>query len=424
MAVEVYLPKMSDHMERGTIISWLVKEGNAVEKGQVILELETDKATGELEASASGILKGVRASDGMEVLVGEVIAYIARPDEEIPSMPLIGEKNAGPDSAQQAIARPEISIRRAAPVAATPVARRVAKELGVELSMVKGTGPEGRIKEEDVRAYATEQQKQLALSKRRSEETARPVELADELLSASSKDDRIPFEVPAETLELTSIQVRTSQRMSESIRTAPHIFLQLSANMTRAQDLQVALQESIRVETGEKLSITTILVWVVAAVLKRHPRVNASYENGHLKLYKQINVGVAVGTPNGLVVPVIRDADQKNLAQITKELKYYQAKAEQLRFSPRELSGGTFTISNLGMYGIDVFNAIIYPPQSAILAIGRIAKIPVGMPDDTIALQPIMAMTLSADHRVLDGIQAARFLTDVKNYIEQPYHLI
>jgi pyruvate dehydrogenase E2 component (dihydrolipoamide acetyltransferase) len=194
--------------------------------------------------------------------------------------------------------------------------------------------------------------------------------------------------------------------------------------MTAALALRQSLKEVVQEETGEPPSITALLVRVVASALQDMPRANSSFDSNRLKLHHRVNIGVAVGTQTGLVVPVIQDADRKNLAQINDELKSFQEKASGMRFSPEDLSGSTFTISNLGMYGIDRFNAIINPPESAILAVGRIIKTPVGMPDDSIALRPLMNLTLSIDHRVLDGMLAAKFLAKVKARLEQPSLLL
>jgi pyruvate dehydrogenase E2 component (dihydrolipoamide acetyltransferase) len=194
--------------------------------------------------------------------------------------------------------------------------------------------------------------------------------------------------------------------------------------MTDAVWLQTALSEKILAETGEKLSITAILVKVVAEALKHHPRANAAFENGRIKAFRQVNIGVAVGTDAGLVVPVIKQADRKSLAEVVREIKGYQEKARQMRFAVNDLVDGTFTISNLGMYGIEQFNAILNPPQSAILAVGRILRTPVGMPDNTIALRPLLGLTLTIDHRVLDGMQGAQFLSEVKALLEKPFFLL
>ncbi|MDI7276072.1 MAG: dihydrolipoamide acetyltransferase family protein, partial [Anaerolineae bacterium] len=223
----------------------------------------------------------------------------------------------------------------------------------------------------------------------------------------------------AEWLDLTPIQRVTGQRMVESSQAAPHFTLSVNVDMTRALELREALAQ-----TGERLTVTAILVKVVATALRRHPRVNASFSEGRIRLHRRINVGVAVASEGGLLVPVIRDADGKGLTEIACELAGLQQRAKEMRLTTADLSGGTFTISNLGMYGIERFTAIINPPESAILAVGQIVRTPVGMPDDTVALRPLMSLTLSVDHRSLDGLQAAQFLTEVKGRLEQPYLLL
>lgn len=436
MAVEVFMPKMSDHMEVGEIIRWLVKEGDQVEHGQVIMEVMTDKVVADLEAPASGVLKGIRAGtvDGAIVPVGETFAFIAEPDEEVPALPPLAPAE-GKEAKEE--------------VRATPVARRLAKELGVDLSQVKGTGPGGRIKDEDVRVFAEAQKAKPPEAPKavRASPVARRVarELGIDITQVKGtgpggriKEEDVrsyaealstapaaqPSEEDAEWLELNSIQRLTGQRMLESVQTAPQFALTVNVDVTNLLWLREGLMERIVTEAGERLSITALLVKIVAAALKQYPRANASFEDGRVKLHRQVNVGVAVGTDDGLIVPVIRDADQKSLIQVTQELKAFQEKAQQMRFTTEDLSGGTFTISNLGMYGIDRFNAIINPPESAILAVGRTVKTPVGMPDDTIALRPIMSLTLTIDHRSMDGVQGAKFLAEIKERIEKPYFLL
>jgi pyruvate dehydrogenase E2 component (dihydrolipoamide acetyltransferase) len=459
MAVEVFMPKMSDHMEVGEIIRWLVQEGDEVEQGQVIMEVMTDKVVADLEASASGVLKGIRegAVEGAIVPVGETFAFIAEPDEDVPNLPplvpLEGEepREEAPSQPQPSTPVPSVAEEPAKPgrVRATPVARRLARELGVDLSQVAGTGPGGRVKDEDVRAFA-EAQKATPPDKPtavKASPVARRVarELGIDLTQVSGtgpggriKEEDVrafadalsavpvaqPAEGGAEWLELNSIQRLTGQRMLESVQTAPQFALTVNADVTNLLWLREALMEKIVAETGERVSITALLVKIAAAALKRYPRANASFEDGKIKLHPRTNVGVAVGTDDGLAVPVIKDADQKSLSQVTQELKAFQEKAEQKRFTADDLSEGTFTISNLGMYGIDRFNAIVNPPESAILAVGRTIKTPTGMPDDTIALRPLMSLTLTIDHRSMDGIQAAKFLAEIKEGIEKPYSIL
>jgi pyruvate dehydrogenase E2 component (dihydrolipoamide acetyltransferase) len=296
-------------------------------------------------------------------------------------------------------------------VRASPVARRVAKELGVDLNAVTGTGPQGRISEADVRAYA-----------------ARPVAPPPAPRPASRP---VAPEAAAEWLDLTPIQKLTGERLRESVVNAPQFALDVAADMTQLLWLRDQLSGRVEAEAGARPTITGLLVMAIADALTRHPRANAEFSpsqgsstGGRLKLHAEINFGVAVGTEDGLVVPVIRDADRKSLAEITRELATFQEKARALRFSADDLAGGTFTLSNLGMYGVDGFRAIVNPPQSAILATGRIINTPVGLPDGTIALRPMMNLTLTVDHRCMDGVQAARFLAEVKELLEQPQLLL
>jgi len=459
MAVEVFMPKMSDHMESGEIIRWLAEEGDTIEEQQVIMELMTDKVAAELEAPASGVLKGIRpgAEDGAVVPVGETFAFIAEPDEEVPVLPPFPPTEAreepvttpAPASAATATSSTEPARAEAGRVRATPVAQRLAKELAIDLSQVAGTGPGERIREEDVRAYA-EAQKPAAppegegaraspLARRLARElgvnlagvagTGPRGSVTDEDVRAYAETVSVAPGVAAaeeslEWLDLNPIQRVTGQRMLESIQTAPQFSLTTTVDMTNVLWLRDALMERMVAETGERLSITAILTRIVAAALKEHPRANASFEGGRIKVNQQVNVGVAVGTDDGLVVPVIKEADQKPLPEIIQALRSFQDKAQRVRFTSDDLMGGTFTLSNLGMHGIDHFDAIINPPQSAILAVGRVVKTPVGMPDDTVALRPKMSLTLTIDHRVMDGVQGARFLVAIKELIEEPYFLL
>jgi pyruvate dehydrogenase E2 component (dihydrolipoamide acetyltransferase) len=399
--VEVFIHKMTDHMESGRIIRWLVKEGERVEQNQAIMEVETDKAVAELESPASGILKGIRpgAIEGAQAPVGETLAFIAEPGEEVPVLaPLASVSARAADEA--AVRRAEIVPTQVAKpqVRATPAVRRIARELDIDLSLVKGTGPDGKISEEDVRSFAA----------------ARGGSPAGEPTLAADSPELV------EWADLSTVQRLTGQRMVQSIQTAPQFALTVSTDMTNALQLREELIDQTVAETGERLSITALLVKVVATALRHHARANASYEAGRVKLHKQVNVGIAMGAEEGLVVPVIKEADQKSLVQIVRELQIFREKARQMRFGSDDLSGGTFTISNLGMYAIDQFSAIVNPPQSAILAVGRVIKTPVVLPDNTITPRPVMSLTLTVDHRVMDGVVGAKFLAEIKERLEKP----
>jgi pyruvate dehydrogenase E2 component (dihydrolipoamide acetyltransferase) len=401
MPVEVFVHKMTDHMESARIIQWRVKEGERVKEHQVIMEVETDKAVAELESPASGVLKGIRqgAIEGAQVPVGETLAFIAEPGEEVPVLPPLTPEGA---KAVGAMALAEAGVNTAEPeepgsrVRATPAVRRIARELNVDLGLVKGTGVDGKITEKDVRAFAVT--KGVVLG-----DHAPPVVLSE----------------PVEWVDLSTVQRLTGQRMVQSIQTAPQFALTVSADMTNALQFRKASTDQVAAEIGESISVTVLLVKIVATALKHNPRANASFEDGRVKMHKRVNLGVAIGAEDGLIVPVIKDADQKPLVQIASELQVFRQKARQMRFSTDDLSGGTFTISNLGMYGIDQFNAILNPPQSAILAVGRIINTPVALPDNTLTTRPMMSLTLTVDHRVVDGIQGARLLAEIKGSLEK-----
>jgi pyruvate dehydrogenase E2 component (dihydrolipoamide acetyltransferase) len=399
MAKEVYMPKMSDHMQEGTILSWLVAEGEQVSERQPILEIETDKAVGEVEAPASGLLTGIRegAGEGAIVPVGEVIAFITQPGESPPQLAPIGQaqeaapppppEDAAPDPPAPPPAEP-------GPILASPVARRVAKKLGVDLSKVTGTGPRGRIKESDVVAFIENQ------------------------------SGTEPPEAEDTWHDLSTIQRITGERMALSKSTVPHFVLSMEVDMSEAVRWREANVPRILNETGHSVSFTALIVKAVAAALKKHPLANAEYVDGRVRAYGAVHVGVAASTAAGLVVPVIRSADTKTVANLAGELAAIQRKSTTGRFTPEDLTGGTFTISNLGMYAVDSFSAIINTPQSAILAVGRIVRRPVCLGDADIGVRPMMDLTLSVDHRVLDGVQGAQFLSEVRDLLEDPRALL
>lgn len=459
MAVEFYLPKMSDHMDEGRILKWLAKEGDYVSQGQLILELETDKVSADIESPASGILRGIRkgAEEGATVPVGETLAFIAATDEQIPDLPPL---SSAVGSLGDSLSSPAFSTHPDSPagkpedkappdaIRASPASRKLAKELGISLTSVKGTGPRGRITEEDVRqVWIASSETEPRIEK---PPGATPVagRIASELgvaigdLTGTGPGGKItgkdvlsfvesqmavragPDEAGDEWQELTSVQRITGRRMLASVQTAPQFNLTISVDMTEALRWQGAIAERVLAETGARLSITAILIRVVAQALARSPRINASFVDGRIRLHRQVNIGVAIGSDQGVIVPVIKEADHKSLNRLATELKQLLQKSQQAGLSLDDLSGGTFTISNLGMYGVERFTAIVNPPESAILAAGRIVKTPVGLPDDTIALRPIMQLTLSADHRTVDGVQGSHFLAQIKEQIENPYLLI
>jgi pyruvate dehydrogenase E2 component (dihydrolipoamide acetyltransferase) len=284
----------------------------------------------------------------------------------------------------------------------------------VDLHRVTGSGPNGVIRHHDVRAFAASIATTSAPAV-----AAPPAPTYAAALQVAAELQTPPPGLYA-TIDLTSLQRVTGQRMLESVQTAPQFAVEIHVDMTA----MLALRHSHAQTGGETPSITACLVRAAAAALKRHPRLNSSFVDGHLQLHPQVNIGVAIGTPDGLIVPVIHNAGALDLAEIAARIRAAQVKAEKMRFAPQDLSDGTFTISNLGMFGVERFNAILNPPQSAILAVGRTVKAPVVLPDDTIVVRPRAALTLTVDHRAVDGLQAALFLTELCKLIEDPTLLI
>jgi len=454
MAIEFFMPKMSDHMDAGVIVAWLVKEGDRVEKGDALLEIETDKATVELEAPASGIVKGIRPGldSGVSVTVGETIAYITEGNEDVPALAPFGAVTVPAEPTMEAetpapASEPEPVAGGSKRPRTVPAVRKLARDNGVDLALINGTGRQGRITQQNVldfidsqKAEAPEKSAKL-LASPLARRTA--TELGVDLTGVKGSGPRVKItqgdvqalldvqtrQAPVTGLdageyewqELTTIQNLAGQRMIESVHAAPQFSLDVQVDMTHALQFRQAQMDRVAASTGIRLSITTILAKAVAIALKQFPRANASFVDGRLKVYEVIHIGIAVGTEDGLVVPVIKHTDQKTLVEITQELATFQEKAKSMRFNPGDLSGGTFTISNLGMFGIDRFRAIINPPESAILAVGRIIDTPAGLPDRTITLRPLMNMTLTVDHRSMDGLQGAKVLAKIKELLEQPY---
>jgi len=401
--INVVMPKLGLTMKDGTIVKWLKKEGETIEKGEPLLEVETEKITAEVEAPASGVLHNILTSEGSIVSVGELIAIIAEPGEELPPPEEIIEKAkklvAAPISEVEEIKKPVPPPVVEERVRISPLARKLAKEHKIDRMKIKGTGPDGRIVKEDV-LRAIEEAKAIPAVPI----AAPPTELV-----------RI-----AEVVPLTGIRRTTAERLSQSYREAVHVTLTTEVDMTETVKLrQRRLPE---IEKGAKISLsyTDILVKAVAIALKKNPIINSMLEGDQIKILKNINIGVAVAIEDGLIVPVIRNADEKSLIEIASCLRDLTEKAKQRRLSLDDVSGGTFTISNLGMFEVDTFRPIINPPQSAILGVGAIKDKPVVV-NGQIAIRPAMTLSLVFDHRVFNGVPAAIFLKTLKEILEKPH---
>jgi pyruvate dehydrogenase E2 component (dihydrolipoamide acetyltransferase) len=401
MVTEVVMPKMGYDMTEGTIVRWRKLEGDEVKRGDIIAEVETSKVTVEVEAYSSGILRKILVPEGRTVPVGEVVAIIADRDEPIPG---VAEKAAPRERAPQAVKEapiPEVAAEEAARIPASPIARRMAREQGLDLRQVTGTGPGGRIIKEDIETFLA----------KRPVEAPRP---------SPAPVAAAPHEIPYEERELSRLRQTIARRMAESKRVAPHFYVTSEIDMTEALKLRQGLNA---LGEGTKISVTDMLVKAAARTLQEFPEVNASFADGKVRVYRRINIGIAVALDQGLVTPVLPDCDKKPLVQIAREAKELVERARTGRMRPEDLTPGTFTISNLGMFDVDEFVAVINPPEAAVLAVGSVIPRPVVLGGE-VRVTDRMRVTLSADHRVIDGAVAARFLQRYKLFLEQPLHLV
>ena len=397
MATDVIMPALGMAQETGKILRWLKTDGEAVSKGEPLMEIETDKVTVEVEAPADGTL-ALRAAEGDEVGVGKAVAVIVGAGEPVPE-PASVDAAAAPSADPQPVAdiepetAPAAHGRPSRRQLASPKARRLAQEHGIELAAVAGSGPHGAVVAADVEALG----------------------------GNGAIADAPPYGLDAgEELPLGTVWTRMAERMSESWRTVPHFFLLRQVEATRL----LAWRESLRSRAGyEGVTHTDLLVKLCAAALREHPRVNASWRDGKVLASAGVHVGIAVALEDGLVVPVVHDADVLDLHELATRRKALVEAARSRRLRPEDVSGGTFTLSNLGMYGVDAFAAIVNPPQAAILAVGRITDrvIPVaGRPE----VRPTLAVCLSFDHRVVDGARGAQFLDTLAGLMEEPAGLV
>jgi pyruvate dehydrogenase E2 component (dihydrolipoamide acetyltransferase) len=416
MATEIKLPRLGQGMESGTVVRWLKQEGERVEKGEPLYELDTEKVTQEVEADASGVLLKIAVQEG-EVPVGQTVAVIGEEGEDVPAPEPEPEPDvveAPQEEGSRAPARDEERERgreataeaepepepEAEPepqpatadgrVKASPLARRIARERGIELAQVRGTGPEGRIVAEDV-------ERAVAAPARPAAPAAAPAE--------------------AEVVPLTSIRKTIARRLTKAWE-APVFQISMSADMTRAQELRERLVEMTR-EGETKPTVSDVITKACAAALMRHPELNAHYEDEEVKRFPTADVGMAVATDRGLVVPVIRGAERLTLAEIAAARADLVTRSREAKLQQADLEGGTFTTSNLGMYGVEQFIAVLNPPQVAILAVGAIEEKAVVV-DGDLEIKPMMSLTLTCDHRAVDGADAAEFLGTVRALLEEP----
>jgi pyruvate dehydrogenase E2 component (dihydrolipoamide acetyltransferase) len=437
MATDVLMPRLSDSMEEGTVLKWIVQPGGEVKRGEPLVEIETDKANMTYEADTDGVLIEVLAQEGETLPIGQVIARIGSADEEVTgdrsqvTEPEPAAEEAEPEAepepaepepvaaaAESRVTSPEPPAREAGDgngrVKASPVARRMAREMGVELAALEGSGPGGRIVKADVEAAAKGGGVQV---EERPAETAAPTPQTPDPRPQTQSVDGAKGEVT--TQELTRLQRTVSRRMAESKATAPEFQLHVEIDMSLAVELRARLKEV----SDPAPSFNDMVVKAAAMALREFPRANGAYRDGQWELYSRVNVGIAVAAQEALVVPTVFDADQKSLGQISREARELIGKVRDGTITPPELSGGTFSVSNLGMYGIENFTAIINPPQAAILAVGALKKKAVVDDSGRIVARDMMGATLVCDHRILYGADGAEFLARIRALLEQPLSL-
>jgi pyruvate dehydrogenase E2 component (dihydrolipoamide acetyltransferase) len=409
VATEIKLPRLGQGMESGTIVKWLKSEGDKVEKGEPLYELDTDKVTQEVEADASGVLLKIAVAEG-EVEVGKTIAVIGEEGEKVEAAQEVAEdeqeegsparareqerergRRASADGNEQVTEMTEPAPSGNGRIKASPLARRIARERGIDLSVVAGTGPEGRVVAEDVERAAA---------------STAPAPLAAP--SALTEDVEIE--------QFSSMRKTIARRLTEAWQ-APVFQLGITVDMGRALEVRQRLVELQG--DGAKPTISDLLTKICAAALMRHRAVNALYKGDSVELHPTANIGIAVAVPKGLVVPVIQGCERKSIAEIAAARAALVDRARAGKLQQADLDGGTFTISNLGMYGIERFIAVLNPPQAAILAVGSTEERPVVV-DGQVVVRPRMELTLTCDHRAIDGATGAEFLGDVKTFIEEP----
>lgn len=438
---------LSPTMEEGQLVRWVKAEGDTVSNGEILAEIETDKATMELVARGDGILRKVLLSEGGTAPVGEVIAIIAGEGEDISGMvpegadtgaPSAGESEeaeaqegespgepareevqegpaAGADSEAQAPARAGEEEGEAPAhdgrVKASPLARRMAEEANLDLSRVKGSGPGGRVVKRDV-----EEARESGAAAPGDE--AGPEETGPVAAGPPSRPVAGLPEDDYEDVPLTQMRKTIAKRLVESISPVPHFFLRITVDMTRVLEARKQVNRILE-EEGEKVSINDFVLRATAQALGRHPEVNAQWTGDAIRRHSRVHLGVAVAVEDGLITPVIRDANLKGLAQIAGEVRELAARGREKRLQPEEYTGSTFSVSNLGMFGIHEFTGVINPPEAGILAVGGIEETPVVEGGEVVA-RPLMKVTMSCDHRVIDGATGARFLQTLKGMLEEP----
>ena len=406
MATSIVMPQMGYDMHEGKVVRWLKKEGEDVARGEVIAEIETDKAIVDFEAYTGGVLGKIVADEGVAIAVGGLIAVITAPGEAVPddivtaSAPSeAAEEKAAPTDAAPAPTPAAAPAASAGEVRASPLARRLARERGVDLATITGTGPGGRIVETDIPDQAAPASTQAAA----------PVGSA------------APVPMTSENVELSRMRQAIARVTVDSKREAPHFYVAVEVDMTKAMSFRRDINDEVGAE--KRVSVNDLIVKASAIAISRHPKFNSFFREDHLQMNASINVGIAIALESGLIVPGISACENKSLMEIATASRDLVSRANSGTLRNDEYSGTTFSVSNLGMFDVDSFTAIIFPPHAAVLAVGTVKEQPV-VRDGALAVAQIMKATLSTDHRVADGAEAAQFLVEIKKLLENPVSLV
>ena len=417
MATNVVMPQMGYDMREGTVVRWHKREGEAVNRGEVIADIETDKATVEFEAYTAGVLGRIVAAEGIAVPVGNLIAIITAPGEAVPDAGGADDAPAAaapaPATATPAAVAPPAASAGSGDdgrVRASPIARRLARERGIDLALIAGSGPNGRIVEQDVLNYQPPA-------------AAPPPAVAEPAVSAPAPEPAAPAAAaPADgRIELSRMRQTIARVTTDSKTTAPHFYVTAEVDMGRAMTLRREINDAA--DPAHRVSVNDLMVKACALALAKHPKFNSFYRGDHLQVHGAMNIGIAIALETGLILPGVSNCESKSLLQIAAATKDLISRANSGALRNEEYSGTTFSISNMGMFDVESFAAIIYPPHAAILAVGSVKEQPVAR-DGQLGIAQMMKATLSTDHRVADGAEAAQFLMEIKRVLENPVRLL
>ena len=422
MATELKMPQMGYDMEEGTVVRWLKEEGAHVNRNEAVAEIETDKAVVEFESESEGILLSIVAKEGSIVPVGETIAVIGTQGEEVEETPITVNNEAEPEQddieepSPQLEQTPEVSER--ARILATPVARRLADESGIDLRTVQGSGPGGRITKGDIENLTPfrgivendSQEVQETVAQESPEPKNEPSELTSAAILSTNKQ---PLSRMRQQIARVTVKSKTEK---------PHFYVSADIDMTKSMNLRRQVNEQLA-DQGVRITVNDLIVKACIESLKKYPKFNAYYEEDGIQYNETVNIAVAIAEEEGLIVPAILDCAGKSLRQVSEMIKDLAERSSNGTLSTQEYTGGTFAISNLGMYDVTSFVAIIHPPQSAVLAVGTVSEKPT-VQNGEVSISQIMTATLSADHRIVDGAEGAEFLIQVKNLLENPMGLV